>query len=193
MPSPENAAPTPASPAAAKTARLVRRALARRAAAEAPVESELNIVPFLDIVTNLLLFLLATVGSVMIVTQVDAQLPRTRPHVGGTRAAPPTVSVTLVRSGIVVAGPGGFAVPGCERSARAYATAVPRAGARYDFEALSACVERVHDALSEPSDQIVVGADPDVPYEDVLRAIDAVRARGARPLFPDVLISAGVR
>lgn len=172
-------------------ARRVRRALTRRAAqGEAPPESELNIVPFLDIVTNLLLFLLATTSSVMMVAQVDAQLPSTR---RGARGEPPTLRVTLAGSGIVVSGPGGYAAPGCDRTARAFATAVPRnARGGYDFAALSTCMERAREALPV-GDQVILTADPTVPYDDVLHAMDAVRARGDRALFPDVLISAGVR
>jgi biopolymer transport protein TolR len=170
-------------------ARRVRRALTRRTDAEARPDAELNIVPFLDIVTNLLLFLLATTSSVMLVAQVDAQLP---PERRGGRGAPPTVSVTLAGSGIVIAGPGGYATAGCEGTSRSLVTAVPLRGERYDFEALSACVARVRDAVPS-GDQIIVTADPGVPYEDVLHTMDAVRARGDRPLFPDVLISAGLR
>ncbi|MDQ3036528.1 MAG: biopolymer transporter ExbD [Myxococcota bacterium] len=171
-------------------ARRVRRALARRAEADARLDGELNIVPFLDIVTNLLLFLLATTASVMVVAQVDAQLRDTSRR--GARGAPPTVSVTLAASGIVVAGPGGYVSVGCDHTSRALATAVPRRDGRYDWAALSACMERVRDAGST-GDQVIVTADPTVPYEDVLHAMDAVRARGDRPLFGEVLLSAGVR
>ena len=172
------------------TARRVRRALTRRAEAEARPDAELNIVPFLDIVTNLLLFLLATTSSVMLVAQVDAQLPPRSPH--GSRRAEPTVSVTLAGSGVVIAGPGGYATPGCAGTSRTLVAAVGRRGESYDFEALSTCVARVRDAVPT-GDQIIVTADPGVPYEDVLHTMDAVRARGDRPLFPDVLISAGLR
>jgi biopolymer transport protein ExbD len=38
-------------------------------------QGELNIVPFLDIVVNLILFLLATSAQVLLVAELDAHLP----------------------------------------------------------------------------------------------------------------------
>lgn len=174
-------------------ARHVRRALARRRDADAPLDGELNIVPFLDIITNLLLFLLATAGSVMVVAQVDAQLPITRRGPRGPSAPPPpSVSVTIVGSGVVVAGPGGFAGVGCESASSTYRVAVARRAGEVDWDALSACMARVRDAVPD-DDRVVVSADPDVPYAELVHAMDAVRAHGARRLFSDVLLSAGVR
>ena len=40
---------------------------------------------------------------------------------------------------------------------------------------------------------VTVSADPQVQYEFVVAAMDAVRTKGTEPLFPDVLISVGVR
>jgi biopolymer transport protein TolR len=155
---------------------MVRRALARRAAEDAGTPGELNVVPFLDIVTNLLLFLLATVGAVLVVAELDAHLRGTRP--GLSTAPPVTVSVTLVRSGIVVA------------DATRHFT-IPRRDGGYDFEALNVAMAEVHAAVDD--DRAILSADPDVEYADVVRAMDAMRARGADALFPDLLISAGVR
>lgn len=165
--------------------RRVRRALAARASDDGgAASSELNIVPFLDIVTNLLLFLLATVSTVIVVAQVDARLPPMHPGPGeGAR----TVSVTLTERGIVVAGPGGFVAPGCESTQSASTFAVR---AR-DYAALSACMASVHGRVDD--DRVIVSADPQVPYEDLLHAMDAVRSHGDRALFREVLISAGVR
>jgi biopolymer transport protein ExbD len=49
----------------------------------------------------------------------------------------------------------------------------------------------VHAAVDD--DRAILSADPDVEYADVVRAMDAMRARGGDALFPDLLISAGVR
>jgi biopolymer transport protein ExbD len=40
---------------------------------------------------------------------------------------------------------------------------------------------------------VTVSADPEVQYEYVVAAMDAVRNRGKEPLFPEVMISVGVR
>ncbi|UJR83490.1 ExbD/TolR family protein [Sandaracinus amylolyticus] len=169
-------------------ARRVRRALARRPS-DAPLDGELNIVPFLDIITNLLLFLLATAGSVMVVAQVDAQLPRGR---RGSSPSTPTPSVTLVASGVVIAGPGGFATADCTATTRTYTIAIPRRDGAIDFTALSSCAARLHASLTH-DDRVILGADPNVPYDELIRAMDALRADGDRPLFSEILLSAGVR
>ncbi|AKF03989.1 ExbD/TolR family protein [Sandaracinus amylolyticus] len=170
-------------------ARHVRRALARRRS-DAPLDGELNIVPFLDIITNLLLFLLATAGSVMMVAQVDAQLPR-GPRGASTNVVA-TPSVTIVARGVVIAGPGGFATAECTATTRTYAVAVPRRDGAIDSAALSACAARLHASLGQ-DDRVILSADPNVPYDELVRAMDALRADGDRPLFSDILLSAGVR
>src|SRR5687767_11301712 len=96
---------------------------------------ELNIVPFLDIVTNLILFLLMTGAQVMLVANLD-----------GT----------------------------------------------FDWDALTTCVARVHSQFPDER-QVILSADPNIEYQNILHAMDAVRAQGADELFPDVMLSAGVR
>lgn len=165
--------------------RQVRREIAKRNAGEDIPGGELNVVPFLDIVTNLLLFLLATVSSAAIVGQVDAHLAALGPRRPGP--APETVSVTLTDRGIVIAAPGGFVPPGCGPARRTSSIAIaPR-----DWDSLSSCMLSVRERVAD--DRVIVSADPTIPYEDLLHAIDAVRARGERPLFAEVLVSAGVR
>ena len=46
--------------------------------------------------------------------------------------------------------------------------------------------------FSEERD-VIIGADPMIHYEHVVAAMDAVRGDGKQALFPDVLLSAGVR
>ena len=80
------------------------------------VAGELNIVPFLDIVTNLILFLLMTSAQVLIVAELDAHLPSlsrgrrasSTPEEGSTL----NLSVTITEGGIVVSGSGGKLAPG---------------------------------------------------------------------------------
>jgi len=179
-----------------------------------PSESmgELNIVPFLDIVVNIIMFLLATTVVVMTIAQIDAQLPELRRGVGSrSPAAGLNLNVTITDSGVIVAGSGGKLAPGCENTAgtgrvitvpkRVLNVEVTENGRTFhrnqmdfDWQALTDCVARVK-AVPEFSEerQVIIGADPMVPYEAVVKAMDAVRSRGTTELFPDVLLSAGVR
>ncbi len=56
--------------------------------------------------------------------------------------------------------------------------------AGYDFAGLAACAERLKGALNETS--VTLSADPGIASGDVLDAMDALRERGGRSLFPDV-------
>lgn len=177
--------------------RIPRRWRKRATSSTAPTSAELNIIPFLDIVTNLLLFLLATVASVLATVDVEASLPSSRPCPRGACTEPDVdtlgLSVTLTSRGIVVASRNGIVAPGCEGVGPGVTIpSVSGADARPDFTALSDCISRVHSRYPTES-RVILSADPDVPYEDLIGAMDAVREDGDGPLFSDVLISAGVR
>ena len=150
---------------------------------------ELNIVPFLDITVNMIVFMLVMAASLLAVAQVAAQLPTYGPPRPG-RAL--DLNVILTDQGITVAGSGGQLAPGCEATGTPGAPTIPRLAAAYDFTALTACVARVKDAYPDEV-EVTIGAEPTVAYQDVIRALDAVRNRGSRPLFTDVRISAGLR
>jgi len=170
--------------------RLERTAL-RRAIRKQDSEhgsGELNIVPFLDIVTNLMLFLLATTTFVAAVSEVRAELP---PHGPGQPHRALDLSVTLTDRGAIMATSEGRIGPDCSVSTDRSATAA-RTASGYDFAALTRCAAAVHDA--HPGETaVIVSADPGVPYGDLIGAMDAVRSEGDALLFPDVRISAGVR
>jgi biopolymer transport protein ExbD len=50
---------------------------------------ELNLIPYLDMVTNLMLFLLASISAGIILVQIDTQLPDKRPDAPVTQPTPP--------------------------------------------------------------------------------------------------------
>ena len=156
----------------------------RATSEEAPGSGELNIVPFLDITVNLMMFLLATSSLVMATAQVDAQLPT---HGRGPRPAL-SFTVTLADRGIYVTARGKRLAPGC--AAPASGTAPTIAGR--DWAALTRCAVAAK-RLDPRERQVTISADPTVPYEQVMHALDAVRADGSELLFPDPLISAGLR
>jgi biopolymer transport protein TolR len=168
-----------------KARRLLRRAL--RSAAADPSAGELNVIPFLDILTNLVLFLLATSASVVAVSEVRAELPTFGPG----HAPALELSVVLTETGGVMSTRTAHLGPDCRERALATPTAA-RTPRGYDFAALTRCARRMHDLHPEVT-SVVLSADPNVPYDDFVRAMDAVRADGDVLLFPDVHVSAGVR
>jgi hypothetical protein len=93
----------------------------------------------------------------------------------------------VIGDGISLKGRGGNVAPGCETLGPGLA--VPRRDGAYDHAALRACARRVKDSAAEFAGErtVVVAAGPDVPFLDVLNAIDALR--GAKlDLFPDVTL-----
>ena len=46
--------------------------------------------------------------------------------------------------------------------------------------------------MPETTGEVIINANPEITYEVVVAAMDAIRADGPKTLFPDVLLSAGV-
>ncbi|MCA9600644.1 MAG: biopolymer transporter ExbD [Polyangiales bacterium] len=160
---------------------------------------ELNIVPFLDVVVNIIMFLLATSLTIQYF-QIQSDLPEYKAGVGGRSNKPEeqklNLSVTVTDEGIIVAGSGGKLAPGCTTTAGGRVVTVVKRGKSHDWKELSECLLKVKQKFPDELD-VIVTADPLVPYEQVVATMDAVRAHTAgkepQELFPNVLISAGVR
>jgi biopolymer transport protein ExbD len=155
---------------------------------------ELNIVPFLDIVVNLIMFLLATTEAVLLISQIESDLPkiakgRSR---GPDVATPLNLNVTVTDGGVIVSGSGGKLARGCTGIDSSRDPTVPKKGRDYDWPALTECVARVKQQYADEH-SVTISADPQVQYEFVVAAMDAVRNRGKDALFPDVMVSVGVR
>ncbi len=150
---------------------------------------ELNIIPFLDVVVNIIMFLLMSMASVSFFSQAEATLPGHGPlsSADGLR-----LSVTVAEGGIIVAGSGGKLASGCVTTEAGRATTVPRTSAGYDWGALTACVSEVKREFPNET-QVTISGDPRVTYQDIISAMDAVRSNGDLPLFADVRLSAGLR
>ena len=97
------------------------------------------------------------------------------------------LSVTVADGGILVASREGRLAAGCEEVGAATRPTVPRAGRGYDFEALAACLARIHERFPEER-EVILTADPGVQYESLIGAMDAIA-----PNFEHIRLSAGVR
>jgi len=156
------------------------------------LSTELNIVPFLDIVVNLIMFLLATSEAVLEIVEIEAQLPQLSGRSKGAAKEPGlNLNVTLTDNGVIVAGSGGKLAPGCQDVATGRVITVAKKGDAYDWPGLTECVTRIKTQFANET-EVIVGADPMIQYEHVVAAMDALRG-GKGELFPSVLLSAGVR
>src|SRR4051794_17405349 len=142
------------------------------------IVGELNIIPFLDIVVNLIMFLLATSEFVLLISQIQSDLP----HISRGRskgqdvATPLNLNVTVTDAGVLVSGSGGKLAPGCVNldPAGSRSVTVARRGTQYDWPALTECVVKIKSQFGD-EDTVTVSADPQVQYEYLIAAMDAVR------------------
>jgi biopolymer transport protein ExbD len=147
---------------------------------------ELNIVPFLDIITNVLMFVLATI-SVTFTATVDTYPPR-----AGSGARAPTtptlgLTVLIVPDGFSLKARGGNVAPGCNDTGPGLA--IPKKDGDYDYDSLKACAAKLKGIAVEFKDEmgVTVSANPPIPYQVVISTMDAVRKNEAGDdLFPEV-------
>jgi biopolymer transport protein TolR len=161
------------------------------------IVGELNIIPFLDIVVNLIMFLLATSEYVLLISQIESDLPRIargRNKSQDSIQTPLNLNVTVTDAGVLVSGSGGKLAQGCTSidPTGSRAMTVPRKGKDYDWPALTTCVANVKSKFGE-EDTVTVSADPQIQFEYLVAAMDSVREQGKTQLFPKVLVSVGVR
>jgi biopolymer transport protein TolR len=138
---------------------------------------ELNIVPFLDIVVNILIFVLATV-AVTFTASIETNPPASRG--AGVRqeitSEALNLSVFIVSDGFSLKASGGNIAPGCQD--RGAGNAVPKIGDRYDFAGLTACAARLKGLSPEFADetQATITANPGVEFQTVIAVMDALRS-----------------
>ncbi len=166
---------------------------------------ELNIVPFLDIIMNVLMFVLATV-AVTFTSMIDTQPPRP----AGNSARPPTtptlsLNVIVLKEGFFVSAVGQRIGTGCQGAGAGLAVGMSTTGTRividrqtkekksipdYDFAALTDCVQRLK-AISPDfatEKQVVITTGPDTEFQTIINVMDALRkSPKGEELFPEVL------
>jgi biopolymer transport protein TolR len=148
---------------------------------------ELNIVPFLDIIVNILIFVLATVAVTFTAT-IETTPPASG---GGVRSSAESkalnLTVLIVTDGFSIKASGGNVAPGC--AGLGAGNAISKQGARYDYTALTTCAAKLKKSSPDFADetQVSIAANNDIDYQTVISTIDALRTttRG-EPLFPDV-------
>jgi biopolymer transport protein ExbD len=149
---------------------------------------ELNIIPFLDIITNVLMFVLATI-SVTFTTMIDSEPPRA----GGSSARAPTkptlsLNIIVVDKGFIVSAFGQRIGEGCTGPGSGTAVGVV-SGGTYDYAGLNACAKRLKNQVPEAADETAatLTANKDIPYQVIIGTIDAIRkADDGQELFPDI-------
>lgn len=148
---------------------------------------ELNLVPYMDIVTNIIIFLLATVQYNVALGNVNVSVP-TISSGGGAAAEEPekpplNLTITAAASGFIIAAAGGQ-IPSIPK--------LPNGD--YDYKALT---EKLMEIKADPANtdetKATFNADAQIPYEIVIKTLDAMREdTKGKQLFPDVAFAAGI-
>jgi biopolymer transport protein TolR len=152
---------------------------------------ELNIIPFLDIIMNILIFVLASVTSVFTAT-IPMPAPSSGPSTGGGGGSNEVnITLKITREGYIVGAPGGFLQPGCSVVSSATLT-VPLQAGQHDFTALTRCMETIRNNPEWRQElannhKIQIAANQDIPYRVLVGTLDAVRETrlGAKDMFTE--------
>jgi len=167
---------------------------------------ELNLIPYLDIVTNVIMFMLATTTFAAALGNINVSAPTyaRETEVAVAPSTPPkndlnlTVSVSDKGFTILTAGAKLFQGFSFDSSGRLNQSTellptIPKKGTEYDYDLLS---KKMHEIKTSPDatteTKVIILADPTITYEVVVSVMDACRNFGSKLMFPDVLLSAGV-
>jgi len=154
---------------------------------------ELNLVPYLDIVTNLMLFILASVSAGFILGQINTTIPDSAPASSiapaDPKVPPDQQSLQLVAS-VTKVDIQVWSITGLEGTLAAPIARIPRVKAqsaneppRYDYAALNQVLYDIAQKryAGKPraleTYEIILQVDPTIPYSTVVTVMDAVRMR----------------
>jgi biopolymer transport protein ExbD len=145
--------------------------------------TEINLVPYMDIVTNIIIFLLASVVNQVPLGTINASSPTFGGGGGeGTDEKPAlNLTVTVGGTGFTLAGSGGVMPP------------IPKLpNGEYDYGALTTKLTEVKHQFKDET-KATFNADAGTPYEIVVKTLDAMREdKEGKMLFPDIVFAAGI-
>ena len=157
---------------------------------------ELNIVPYLDIVVNLVMFMLLSMTGLVSLGVVNVSAPKAGAAAGAASDQPKLLlTVGISKRGFFVGGADPGAAPPADVAAAP--PTVPLRAGKYDFAALTGEMAKVKDRYPAETN-VILTAEPDVPYEVLIQTMDACREAKVqkpdgtpdrRPLFFDVSLS----
>lgn len=172
----------------------------RRRIREEEHTGELNIVPYLDVVVNLVMFMLLSMTGLIALGVLNVSAPK----IGGEAAAAGAddkpkllLTVAVGKQGFYVAGAGGVLGQDAASPDATRPPTIPLRDGKYDYAALNEQMKKVKEQF--PSETaIILSADPEILYDVLIQTMDACReakvttAEGKterKPLFYDVSLS----
>jgi len=157
---------------------------------------ELNIVPYLDILMNLIIFMLLSMTGLLTFGVVDVSAPSygagASANPGESDKPPLLLTVAVGKGGFFVAATGAVLPGQTEPSAppgQGAPTIAKTAAGEYDYTALTAKMKEVKAAFPQET-KVIIAAESDTTYETLVATMDATRETPDRKmLFPDVTLA----
>jgi biopolymer transport protein TolR len=174
----------------------------RRRVREDEHVGELNIVPYLDVVVNLVMFMLLSMTGLITLGVLNVSAPK----IGGEGSAAVAqdagpkllLTVAVGRQGFYIAGAGGVLGSTANATDLSRPPTIPlREDGTYDFSALSAQLVTIKEKFPSET-QVILTADGSVIYDILIQTMDACREQvlksadgksERKPLFFDVSLS----
>lgn len=154
---------------------------------------ELNLVPYLDIVTNVIMFLMMTTTFAAAMASINVSSPSIGARGAQDQADQQTkqdlnLTVSISDKGFIVAASGAVLF---ENDVPGKLPTLPNKAGDYDYLGLTQKMKLIKDNFQDET-KVIINANPDIRYEIVVNAMDSIRQEGPRLLFPDVVLAAGV-
>jgi biopolymer transport protein TolR len=158
---------------------------------------ELNLVPYLDITVNLVMFMLLSITGLLEFATVNVNAPKYDGGAARAEQANPNekklmLTVAMSRKGYFIAGAG--AVLGADEATDAAAATgqgeptIPVKNGEFDYASLTAKLAQIKTAFPTET-RVIFAADPDIKYTALVKSMDAAREQDGKIMFPDVALS----
>jgi len=176
---------------------------------------ELNMVPYLDIVTNIIMFMLFTSTAVGAIGVINVASPKYGGGAGGAGNEKPPLNLTVVitAKGFSIAATGGV-MPGVQQGTEgAKGPTIPKSTVTsdcermnkkepapcFDYNALTKKMQEIKKVFPDET-RVSLAADGDITYNVIINTMDATRENQferddtgkPKPLFYDVVLTAGL-
>ncbi len=157
------------------------------------MDGEINIVPYLDIMVNLIMFLLMVQATSIALSMINVNAPSYAPP-GPTNQDPanqdpnkdPRLTIGVSATGFYIAGRGGVLGESKVDASGNKAPTIPRkSNNELNYDALTALLVEIKKQFKE-ADTVFIAADDGIPYQEIVRTLDASRSFGGENLFPNV-------
>ena len=149
---------------------------------------ELNLVPYLDIMVNLVLFMLMNITSFLSFTILNASIPQLSPNAATAKSQIKKKELLLM---VRVTKNEYIVDPSIQGGASLPKTRIPKREGQYQFEALKKRGLSLKKSFPK-EEKVLILADESIKYDDIIKTMDALRDKeedGDLELFPSVTLS----